>query len=58
MFRLAERNEELSTVEAPTSPCCQRQVAHDFTYYFDYAFSGFISICMFSTTSNAKQTLD
>ena len=24
----AERNEDLSTVEAPTSPFCQRQVAH------------------------------
>ena len=28
MFRLAERNEDLSTVEAPTSPFCQRQVSH------------------------------
>ena len=28
MFSFAERNEELSTVEAPTSPCCQRQVAY------------------------------
>ena len=27
MFRLAERNEDLSTVEAPTSPL-SRQVAH------------------------------
>ena len=28
MFRLTERNEDLSTVEAPTSPYCQRQVAY------------------------------
>ena len=25
----AERNEALSTVEAPTSPLCQRQVAYE-----------------------------
>ena len=29
LLDFAERNEELSTVEAPTSPFCQRQVAHE-----------------------------
>ena len=29
LLDFAERNEELSKVEAPTSPCCQRQVAHE-----------------------------
>lgn len=29
-----------------------------FPTIFDYAFSGFISICMFRTTSNAMQTLE
>ena len=37
MFRLAERNEDLSTVEAPTSPFCQRQVAHEIPTIFHYA---------------------
>ena len=54
----AERNENLSTVEAPTSPFCQRQVAHENSYIFDYAFSVFISICMFSTTSMLCKTLE
>ena len=38
LLEFAERNEDLSTVEAPTSPCCQRQVAHENSYYFDYAY--------------------
>ena len=58
MFRLAERNEELSTVEAPTSPFVKGKWHMKIPIYFDYAFSGFISICMFSTTSNAMQTLE
>ena len=33
----AERNEYLSAVEAPTSPFCQRQVAHKLSTIFDYA---------------------
>ena len=38
MFRLTERNEDLSTVEAPTSPYCQRQVAFmKSPTYFVYA---------------------
>ena len=37
----AERNEDLSKVEGPTSPCCQRQVAYmkSPTYF---------CLCMFS----------
>ena len=35
---LAERNEDLSRVEAPTSPYCQRQVAYMISpTYFVYA---------------------
>ena len=32
-----ERNEDLSTVEAPTSTFCQRQVAHKLPIIFYYA---------------------
>ena len=58
MFRLAKRNEELSTVEAPTSPFVKGKWHMILPTIFDYAFSGFISICMFSTTNYAMQTLD
>ena len=34
MLDFAERNEDLSTVEAPTSPFCQRQVAHKIPIIF------------------------
>ena len=58
MFRLCGEKQRLFAVESPTSPFCQRQVAHKLPTIFDYAFSGFISICIFRTTSNAMQTLD
>ena len=37
LLDFTERNEDLSTVEAPTSPCCQRQVAHKIPIILDYA---------------------
>ena len=57
MFRLCGEKRRSFAVEAPISPCCQRQVAHKLPIYLDYAFSGFISICMFRTISYAMQTL-
>ena len=68
MFRLAERNEELSTVEAPTSPFVKGKWHMILPTIFDYAFSGFISIktnfnlCIKQTTlkytlSQARQAI-
>ena len=46
----AERNEDHSLVEAPTSTFCQRQVAHKIPSILTMHDSGyFISICMFRT---------
>ena len=59
MFRPYGEKRRSFAVEAPTSPCCQRQVAHENSYYFLLCMSsGFISICMFRTTSYAMQTLE
>ena len=59
MFRLAERNEELSTVEAPTSPFCQRQVAHKIPTIFGLCMLVVLFLYMHvRTTSYAMQTLE
>ena len=41
-----------------TPTCCQGKWHIKIPIYFDYAFSGFISIYMFRTISYAMQTLE
>ena len=59
MFSLAERNEALSTVEAPTSPFVKGKWHMKIPTIFDYAWLVVLFLYMHvRTTSYAMQTLD
>ena len=59
MFRLCGEKRRLFAVEAPTSPFCQRQVAHKFPIIFGLCILVVLFLYMHvRTTSYAMQTLE